>query len=194
MIKRREELGLRQEDAAQRVGCCPGTWGRWESPYRLPKPGAWLKIAKALGLTLEQLQRAGGNTLLAISDGHAKQPGPAPGDAKVPVAPEEYRYLSGEAASLEHALANVDLHKLAQSGWHFHMGNWRSNIREMLHSIDLMVRAAKGETELFLKLHNTLLGNETGRVLPMPKIKKAQHPFKPPTQSKPKGKGKKPRR
>lgn len=196
MIQRREALGLRQEDAAKRVGCCTGTWGRWESPFRLPKPGAWLKIAKALGLTLEQLQRASGRALLELSAGNAQQPGRAPGDPKEPVEPELYQYLSIEASNLERMLANVDLHKLVQSGWHFHMANWRSHIREMLHSIDLLTRAARGETELFLKLHNTLLGNETGRVLPMPKIKRADQVFRPPTKNKPKGnaKGKKPRR
>ncbi len=84
----------------------------------------------------------------------------------------EYQFASKDAAVLDRNLANVDLHKLTQGGWHYHMGHWRTTQRNFLQAIDLLVRGAREQAELFQKLHNILLGNESGRVLPMPKPEK----------------------
>lgn len=169
MIERRAQLGLRQVDAAEKASCSPGTWVRWESPVVLPRPGAWLIIAKTLGLTLEQLQRAAGQALEQLGGGQPLQPGAKHDLPRQPVAPEEYRFGSIEAETLDRILANVDLHKLTQGGWHFHMSHWRATLRAQLRAMDLQVRSLREQVELYEKLQSILLGNETGRILPLPK-------------------------
>lgn len=169
MIERRAALGLRQRDAADRAGCSPGTWVRWESPTYLPRPKSWLIIAKALELTLEQVQEAAGRTLSELG-------GPRPTPAEAPRKKGEelgdYPFASSDAKLLDQLLANIDLHKLTQGGWHYHMGHWRTTQRSLLRAIDLLVRSAREQAELFQKLHNILLGNESGRILPLPKPEK----------------------
>lgn len=186
MIERRAALGMRQTDAAAKARVSPGTWVRWESPVVLPRPGAWLVIAKTLGLTLEQLQRAAGKTLEKLGGGQPLQPGAKVDAPKQPVAPDEYAFASVEGAILDRLLTNIDLHKLTQGGWHFHMGNWRAHLREQLRGMDLQWRSLRDQVELFQKLQNILLGNETGRILPLPKPPKLsgslppkRHPGKP---------------
>jgi hypothetical protein len=185
MIKRRAELGLRQQDAAAKVPCSPNTWGRWESAHRLPRPSAWLKIAKALGLTLAQLQNAASSAWRDLGGGQVTQPDPKGGEGK-PTDPERYEYVSVEAHILDRTLTNIDLHKLDQAGWHYSMENWRAVQRENLRAIDLLVRAARDQAELFQKMHAFLLGNETGRIVPLPKPIKMNAP-PPPKRGKPKG-------
>lgn len=182
MIERRALLGLRQEDAAAKVPCSPNTWGRWESAAKLPSPGAWIKIAKVLGITLGQLQRAAGKTLIDISGGQAAQPAK---NEPPQVGPDEYEYVSVEAQILDRLLMNLDLHKLAQAGWHYTMEQWRASQREHLRAIDVLVRASRNEAELFQKTHAHLLGNETGRVVPLPKPIKMTTP-PPPKRGSPK--------
>ncbi len=194
MIERRAALGLRQVDAAAKAKISPGTWVRWESPVILPRPRAWLIIARTLGLTLEQLQRAAGKTLESLGGGEPLQPGAKAEAPAAPVAPDDYEFLSIEASILDRMLTNIDLHKLTQGGWHFHMGEWRSTLRAQLRSIDLQVRAARDQVELFQKLQNILLGNESGRILPMPKPAKLSGSPPPKRRpGKPGGKGKKKR-
>ena len=192
MIERRALLGLRQEDAAAKVPCSPNTWGRWESAHRLPPPRAWLKIAKALGLKLADVQRAAGNALLDFASGSTRPPG-GKGEPPAAVA-EKQQFHSIDAEILDKVLNNVDLHKLDQGGWHYTMELWRTHLREMNRGLDLLVRMARNQTELFLKLHAQLLGNETGRIVPLPKpIKPGAPPQKwggPPRKP---GKGKKKR-
>lgn len=193
MIERRAHLGLRQEDAAAKVPCSPNTWGRWESAHRLPHASAWLKIAKALGLKLSDIQRAAGNTLLDLSTGETRQVGSKakPGAG---TEPEVHQWVSMEAEVLDKVLANVDLHKLDQGGWHYTMELWRTQQREMARGLDLLMRTARSQVELFLKLHAQLLGNETGRVIPLPKpIKLNQPPQKWGGPPRKRGKGKKKR-
>lgn len=184
MIARRAELKFTQEQAAQKAGCSPGTWVRWESPFRLPTVRAWLKIAAALRIPLETLQRAAGKTLLELSGGNPAQPGEANAAAK-PVEPEEYEFLSGEAHTLDRMLRNVDLHKLHQTGWHYHMSEWRGSMREQVRGLDHLVRSLRNQLDLFVKMHHILLGNETGRIVPLrpPKMK----PPSPKRGQKPKG-------
>jgi len=189
MIQRRALLGLRQQDAAQKAGCAPGTWVRWESPVVLPRPSAWLKIAKVLGLTLEQLQQAAGKTLESLGSGKPQDP-----EEKLEsrsAEPAEFPFVSVEAAILDRLLANFDLHKLTQGGWHYHMGHWRALLRAQLQALDLQWRGLRDQVELFQKLNNILLGNETGRILPLPKPPKLsgspppkRHPAKPGSKGK----------
>lgn len=192
MIERRTALGLRQQDAAAKVPCSPNTWGRWESAHRLPRPGAWLKIAKVLGLKLADVQRAAGNALLDLASGETRTK-----DRKAATAgaePEPHAFVSIEAELLDKLLANVDLHKQEQGGWHYTMEAWRTQQREMARGIDILMRMARSQVELFLKIHAQLLGNETGRIVPLPKpIKPGAPPQKwggPPRRP---GKGKKKR-
>jgi DNA-binding XRE family transcriptional regulator len=187
MIERRALLGLRQEDAAARVPCSPNTWGRWESAEKLPRPKAWIKIAKVLRLTLAQLQHAAGTTLIDLGGGRPTQPAAGKKEERE-VTPDEYQFLSVECEVLDRTLTNVDLHKLTQAGWHYHMDHWRSTQRELLRGIDHMIRAARNQAELFQKNYAHLLGNETGRVLPLPKPIKMTVP-PPPKRGKPKGGG-----
>ncbi len=191
MIERRKKLGLRQEDAAAQVPCSPNTWGRWESSFRQPPIRAWIKIAKVLKITLGQLQRAAGQTLIDISGGEAKEPAAAPPGPR-PVGPDDYEYLSIEASILDKILTNLDFHKLVQPGWHYHMEHWRAVQRENLRGIDQMMRAARNQAELIQKLHAHLLGNETGRIHPLPKPIKMDTPPPPkrgaPKRGGPKGK------
>jgi DNA-binding XRE family transcriptional regulator len=170
MIERRALLGLRQRDAAAKAGCTPGTWVRWESPIYLPRPKTWLVIAKTLGLTLEQLQQAAGQTLSSLGGGRPAAAADTPKNKGE--GGGEYHFASKDALVIDRNLANVDLHKLTQGGWHYHMGHWRTSQRNFLKAIDLLVRAAREQAELFQKLHNILLGNESGRILPMPKPEK----------------------
>ena len=192
MLERRAVLGYTQIDAAKKTGCSPGTWCRWESPTRLPTPKVWLKIAKTLGITLEQLQNAAGESLVAMSGGRPKQP-ELPGEAKKreEVKPEQYEYLSQDAAILDRIISNIDLHKLTQGGWHYYMAAWRSNFRELLQAMDLVTRMATSQAALFQKLHSILLGNESGRVLPLPKNQKYTPPSAKRGQNQGGGKGKK---
>jgi transcriptional regulator with XRE-family HTH domain len=193
MIQRRALLGLRQQDAAEKAGCAPGTWVRWESPVVLPRPGAWLKIAKVLGLTLEQLQQAAGKTLENLGSGKPQELDPKP-DPKT-AAFDEYPFVSVEAAILDRLLANIDLHKLTQGGWHYHMGHWRALLRAQLQALDLQWRGLRDQVELFQKLANILLGNETGRIVPLPKPPKLSGSPPPPKRhpAKPGSRGKKKR-
>ncbi len=134
---------------------------------------AWLKIAAALRSTLESLQRAAGKTLLEISGGNPAQPGEGANAAAKPVEPEEYEFPSAEAHTLDRMLRNVDLHKLHQTGWHYHMSEWRGAIREQARGLDHLVHSLRNQLDLFVKMHHILLGNETGRIVPLrpPKMK-----------------------
>jgi DNA-binding XRE family transcriptional regulator len=187
MIERRAQLGLRQEDAAAKVPCSPNTWGRWESAHRLPHARVWLKIAKVLGLTLAQLQRAASSAWRDLDGGQVTQPDPKGGEGK-PTDPDRYEFLSIEAQILDRTVTNIDLHKLAQAGWQYTMEQWRSTLREQFRAIDLQVRAARNQAEFYQKMHAHLLGNETGRVYPLPKPIKMTGP-PPPKRGKPKGGG-----
>ena len=192
MIERRAALGWRQEDAAAKVPCSPSTWVRWESVRRLPRPGAWIKIARVLGLKLDQLQRVAGSALMEIGGGQAKQPATAETPAKV-VDPDHYEYLSMDALHIDKALQNIDLHKLRQAGWHYTLSEQRAALIEQLRAIDMQVRSARHQAEIFLQFYTHLLGNETGRVLP--RVKQKQK-FTAPTRKRgaPKPKGQQPKK
>jgi transcriptional regulator with XRE-family HTH domain len=177
MIARRAELRMTQAQAATRAKCCAGTWVRWENPFRLPRPLAWLKIAQALDIPLEKLQNAAGTTLLEISGGNAKQPGWNLNEPMTPVDPEAYEFFSEEAMGFDRVIKDIDLHKLDFAGWNYHMSNWRAAIREQIRGVDYMVRSLKHQLELFIKLHHSLIGYEKGRMAPL--RQKALRPNKP---------------
>lgn len=167
MIARRAELRLTQAHAASRAKCCAGTWVRWENAFRLPKPTAWVKIAQALDIPLDQLQGAAGVTLLEISGRNAQQPGQSPNEPMKPLDPDRYQFLSSEAAEFDKFIADIDLHKLDFIGWNFHMSEWRSAIREQIRGVDHMFRSLKTQLELFVKLHHSLIGYQKGRMAPL---------------------------
>ena len=192
MIQCRAALGLRQEDAAAKVPCSPSTWVRWESACRLPSPGAWVKIARVLGLKLDHLQRVAGTALIEIGGGMAKQPATKDRPEKE-VDPVLYEYLCMDALAIDKALNNVDLHKLRQTGWHYTLSEQRAALIEQLRAIDMQIRSARHQAEIFLQFYTHLLGNETGRVLP--RVKQKQK-FTAPTKKRgvPKPKGQKPKK
>lgn len=194
MIARRAELRLTQEQAATRAKCCAGTWVRWENPFRLAKPTAWVKIAQALDIPLDKLQNAAGMTLLEISGGNAQQPGKSLTEKMAQVDPDKYEFVSDEAAQFDKFISDIDLHKLDFIGWNYHMSNWRGAIREQIRSFDFMMRSLRTQLELFVRLHNSLIGHEKGRMAPLrraglnPKKTKQGKPSKPKSSAKDKKK------
>jgi hypothetical protein len=167
MVARRAELKLTQAHAATRAKVCAGTWVRWENPFRLPKPTAWVKIAQALDVPLEKLQNAAGTALHVISGGNARQAGLELNQPMTPVDPDQYEFFSEEAMRFDQVIKDIDLHKLDFIGWNYHMSNWRAAIREQARGVDYMVRSLKHQLELFIKLHHSLIGYDKGRMAPL---------------------------
>lgn len=171
MIERRKALGLNQKQAAEKAGASVNAWGRWESAVRLPRAKVWPAIAKALDVTLARLQREAGKALNRLGGeehpGARQEKDPATGVGTIII--DTYTFCSSETENLEKYLNNVDLHKLHQSGWHYHMEHWRTQQRQIIRAADLLMQSLREQADLFVKLHHILLGNESGRILPIPK-------------------------
>lgn len=55
IAQKRVEYGLTQKELAEKIGCYPKDICRWETGVRKPTTESLVKIAKALGCTLDDL-------------------------------------------------------------------------------------------------------------------------------------------
>lgn len=159
MRQRRSELSLSQVAAARRAGVDLKTWGRWERRDTTVRPDNWIKIARALDLQIDDLQKAAFQSLqLQLGLPPLSQTSV---DCKSSVdVPHVFRYEP--IAQLAEKL-DIEVNKLDQQEWQFPIGRWRTMLRRQLIAIEEQLYAAEAQTELFRDFVLKLIGEPSFR-------------------------------
>lgn len=159
MKQRRAELSLSQVAAARRAGVDLKTWGRWERQDTTVRPDNWIKVARALDLQIDDLQKAAFRSL-------QMQLG-LPPIAHISVdcegvadMPHVFRY---EAIAQLAERLDIEVNKLDQQEWQFPIGRWRTMLRRQLIAIEEQLYAAEAQTELFRDFVLKLIGEPSFR-------------------------------